>query len=186
MSRPAPSAGANTRRRSMLEPSALFLGCTLFFRAGRYAAVIINSATTRVSTEQANAANRADEKLIRTATFPNGTSDARCARMTQRGTPGGCATPRPSATRINSPLSVRVTVGASVQLNSRSAMRNTAPAQSGSALDEGILAASTCRFGFDAGLAEERREGFAERFMRAGYEARLQEGKLPFTRDDCE
>ena len=54
-------------------------------------------------------------------------------------------------------------------------MRNTAPAQSGSALDEGILAASTCRFGFDAGLAEERREGFAERFMRAGYEARLQE-----------
>ena len=65
-------------------------------------------------------------------------------------------------------------------------MRNTAPAQSSSALDEGIPAASNCRFDFDAGLAEGRREGFAERFMRAGYEARLQEGKLPFTQDDRE
>jgi len=51
-------------------------------------------------------------------------------------------------------------------------------------LDEGILAASNCRFDFDADLAEG--PGFAERFMRAGYEARLQEGKLPFTRDDRE
>src|SRR5439155_17941384 len=98
------------------ESTALFLCCAPPFRAGRYAAVIINSETTRVSIEHASAAKRADEKLIRTATFPNGTSDARWARMTQRGKPGGCATPSPCATKINSPLATSVTVGASVRL----------------------------------------------------------------------
>ena len=72
--------------------------------------------------------------MIRTATFPTGTSDARCASMTHRGVPGGCATPSPWAATINSPLSVRVTVGASVQLYTTSATRNTAPAQTSSAL----------------------------------------------------
>ncbi len=74
----------------------LFLCCApLFFEVATYEAVIPNSATTRVSTAEASAAKRADEKLIRTATFPKGTSDARCASMTQRGKPGGCATPSP-------------------------------------------------------------------------------------------
>src|SRR2546421_6865875 len=117
ISSPAPTAGAKIKTGSTTE-SAVFV----FFRAprsfvfGRYEAVIINSATTRVSIAEASAAKRADEKLIRTATFPNGTSDARWASMTQRGTPSGCAIPSPRATTINSPLSVGVTVGASVQL----------------------------------------------------------------------
>src|SRR5947208_13711077 len=75
-------------------------------------AVIINSATTSVSMAQASAANSADEKLIRTATFPNGSNEAREASITQRGNPGGCATPGPEAARINSALSTSVTVGA--------------------------------------------------------------------------
>src|SRR5213594_2834796 len=96
ISSPAPTAGAKVKTGSTAE-SAVFV----FFRAprsfvfGRYEAVIISSATTRVSTAQARAAKRADEKLIRTATFPNGTSDARWARRTQNGKPGGCATPSP-------------------------------------------------------------------------------------------
>src|SRR4029450_10034945 len=90
----------------------------LFFRRGaaKQEAVMSNSATTRVTIAQASAAKRADEKLIRTATFPTGTSDARCASMTHSGTPGGCATPSPYAAKITSPLSVGPTVGASVQL----------------------------------------------------------------------
>src|ERR1700681_2343668 len=119
MSKPAPNAGARTKRRLMPELSA-FLLChaPLFLRfdAAKYETVIIKSATTRVSIAEARAAKRAEEKLIRTATFPKGTSDARWARMADRGTPGGCATPRPWATTISSPLSVKVTVGASVQL----------------------------------------------------------------------
>src|SRR6266513_2399701 len=96
-------------------------------------AVIINSATTSVSMAQASAAKNADEKLIRTATFPNGSNDARLASMTQRGKPGGCATPVPHAARISSPLSTSVTVGASVNVYSSDATTNTAPAQSSSA-----------------------------------------------------
>ena len=67
----------------------------LRFGAVRYEAAIINSATTRVSIADASAAKRAEAKLMRTATFPRGTSDARWARMTHSGKPGGCATPRP-------------------------------------------------------------------------------------------
>src|SRR5436190_17946139 len=93
-------------------------------------AVIINSATTSVSMAQGSAAKSADEKLIRTATFPNGSNDARWASITQRGKPGGCATPRPQPARINSPLSTSVTVGARVNVYSSSATTNTAPAHS--------------------------------------------------------
>ena len=77
--------------------------------------MIISSATTSVSTAEASAPKSAEEKLSRTATLPNGTSDARCASMTHNGKPGGCAIPSDRATTINSPLSTRVTVGASVQ-----------------------------------------------------------------------
>src|ERR1700730_16125606 len=98
MSKPAPNAGANTKRRLLPESSA-FLLCRaplfLRFDATRYETVIIKYATTRVSIAEASAAKRAEEKVIRTAAFPKGTSDARWARMTHRGTPGGCATPRP-------------------------------------------------------------------------------------------
>src|SRR6266446_10590405 len=96
MSEPAPRAGAKIKSEPMREPSMFFFCCALLFSdVRRYEAVIINSATTRVSIAEASAAKRADEKLIRTATFPNGTSDARGASMIQRGTPGGCATPSP-------------------------------------------------------------------------------------------
>src|SRR4029077_8215033 len=107
----------------------------LFLRRGaaKQEAVTSNSATTRVSIAQASAAKTADEKLIRTATLPTGASDARCPSMTHSGVPGGCATPSRAAATFNSPLSVKVTVGASVQLYTTSATRNTVPAQSSSA-----------------------------------------------------
>ena len=76
----------------------------------------MHSATTRVSIAEASAAKRAEEKLTRAATLPQGMSDATCASMTHNGKPGGCATPRKRATTISSPLSTKVTVGASVQL----------------------------------------------------------------------
>src|SRR5947208_16806847 len=101
-------AGANTKCRLMRDSSSLaaelvddaarLLDCAPFllrFDVARYAAVSISCATTRVSTAQASAAKMASKKLIRNATFPNGTSDARCASMTHRGKPGGCATPSP-------------------------------------------------------------------------------------------
>src|SRR5436853_568677 len=44
--------------------------------------------------------------------------------MTQRGKPGGCATPVPHAARISSPLSTSVTVGASVNVYSSAATTN--------------------------------------------------------------
>src|SRR5262245_32106796 len=114
----------------------MLLSCRagLFLRQGatKEEAVMSNSATTRVSIAHASAAKTADEKLIRTATFPTGTSDAMCVSMIHSGTPGGCATPSPYAAKINSPLSVGVTVGASVQLYTASATTNTALAQSSS------------------------------------------------------
>src|SRR5204863_4676214 len=135
ISNPAPTAGANIKRPYTFELSMLPCRAALFLRRGaaKREAVRSNSATTRVSVAQASAAKTADEKLIRTATLPTGTSDARCASMTHSGKPGGCATPSPYAARINSPLSVKVTVGASVQLYTTSATRKTAPAQSTSA-----------------------------------------------------
>src|SRR5262249_47279930 len=83
--------------------------------------------------------------------------------------------------RINSPLSTRVTVGASVQPKRKSAATNTAPAQTNSATDEGIAAAFACRSDLDSRLADG--PGFAERFMFAGYEARVWEAKLPSTQE---
>ena len=118
MSKPAPTAGAANNRRAGPDSSAVLLCCPTFFRrfdVARYDAVMVSSATVSVSIAQASAAKSADEKLIRTAMFPKGISDARWARMIHNGTPGGCAIPRPRATTISSPLSVRVTVGASVQ-----------------------------------------------------------------------
>src|SRR5204862_7196224 len=96
ISSPAPTAGAKIKTWSTTESAVLV--CFVARRSfvfGRYEAVIINSAATRVSIAEASAAKRADEKLIRTATFPNGASDARWASMTQSGSPGGCATPSP-------------------------------------------------------------------------------------------
>src|SRR5215831_11134261 len=96
MSKPALSAGPRIKSRLMPESPLFFLCCAPFlFDAATCDAVIPNSATTRVSSAQASAAKRADEKLIRTATFPKGNNDARWASMTQRGKPGGCATPSP-------------------------------------------------------------------------------------------
>src|SRR5262249_60183214 len=87
----------------------MLLSCRvdLFLRRGaaREEAVMSNSATTRVSIAHVSAAKTADEKLIRTATFPTGTSDAICVSMIHSGTPGGCATPAPKAPKINSPQS---------------------------------------------------------------------------------
>ena len=78
MSKPAPSAGAQIKSCAMGESSAFLFRCALlFFRVRRYGIAIINSATTRVSIADASAAKTADEKLIRTAMFPNGTSEAR-------------------------------------------------------------------------------------------------------------
>src|SRR6478735_1203470 len=148
ISNPAPTAGANVKSPPAFELSML-LPCrtALFLRRGaaKQEAVTSTSATTRVSIAQASAAKTADEKLIRTATFPTGTSDARCASMTHSGVPGGCATPSPYAAKINSPLSVRVTVGASVKLYTTSAARNTAPAQTNSAREEnGLVPFASC------------------------------------------
>ena len=139
---PAPTAGANIKSPLAFELSTLLLWrAGLFFRRGaaKEEAVTSNSATTRVSIAQASAAKTADEKLIRTATFPIGTRAARCVSMIHSGTPGGCATPSPYAAKINSPLSVGVTVGASVQLYTTSPTRNTAPAQSSSIRSEKIV-----------------------------------------------
>src|SRR5215467_2884194 len=116
-------------------------GRGLFVRRGaaKQEAVTTNSATTRVSIAQASAAKNADEKLTRTATFPSGRREATCASITHSGTPGGWATPSPYAAKINSPLSVGVTVGASVQLYITSATRNTAPAQRSSVRDNEVI-----------------------------------------------
>jgi hypothetical protein len=71
----------------MRESSAFFFRyALLFFALWRYEAVMIISTTTKPSIAEASAAKKADEKLIRSATLPNGT-----------------------------PLSVRATVGATVQ-----------------------------------------------------------------------
>ena len=97
MSKPAPSAGANTTTPPTPESPALLCCAVLFvpFPVARYEAVIANSATTRVCIAAASAAKSAEEKLMRTATFPTGTSDARWATITHNGKPGGCATPNP-------------------------------------------------------------------------------------------
>jgi hypothetical protein len=80
ISNPAPTAGAKIKKLPLVEPS-IFLLCwaALFLRlAGpKDETVADSSPTTRVSIAQASAAKSADEKLIRIATFPNGTSEAR-------------------------------------------------------------------------------------------------------------
>src|SRR4029077_7011348 len=119
----------------------------LFLRRGttKQEAVTSNSATTRVSIAKASEAKRADAKWIRSATLPTGTSEAKCGSMTHSGVPGGCATPSPYAAKINSPLSLRVTVGASVQLYTTSAARNTAAAPTSSAREEnGLVPFASC------------------------------------------
>src|SRR5439155_8411622 len=70
--------------------------------------------------------------------------------MTQRGKPGGCATPSPRAATINSPLSTSVTVGASVNVYSSSATTNTAPAQSSSDRGQKFLPGLAFWTDFDA------------------------------------
>src|SRR5262249_14912842 len=118
MSKPEPRAGSANNRCASPDSLVGLPCCTPLFRrleVVKYDAVIVSSATASVSIAQASAANTADEKLIRTATFPKGMSEARWARMVHNGTPGGCAIPRPQATTTSSPLSVKVTVGASVQ-----------------------------------------------------------------------
>ena len=80
MSNPAAIIGANIKKRSPAK-SSRFLLCGAALLVGldvtENEAVITNSAMTRVSVAQASAANSADEKLIRTATFPNGSNEAR-------------------------------------------------------------------------------------------------------------
>src|SRR5262245_54990873 len=60
--------------------------------------------------------------------------------------------PRPQATTISSPLSVNVTVGASVQLYSASATKNTTPAQNNSSDTRGFLRVFISWGVFDMGL----------------------------------
>jgi len=98
-------------------------------RAGRSYPDDVISKTARLSTLAAGAANRAEARVTLTAVLPRGSSEARCANSTYRGKPGGCATPRVRAARINSPLSTSVTMGASVQTYSPNAAANTARAQ---------------------------------------------------------
>jgi hypothetical protein len=77
ISNPAPSAGAATIGCVTANSSIFLLPFFRRFAAARYDAVTITSATTNVSIAHVSAAKTADEKLIRCATFPKGTSDAR-------------------------------------------------------------------------------------------------------------
>src|SRR5205823_2492482 len=111
--------------------------------------------TIRVSVAESSAANTAEEKLMREATVPNGTSEIRCASITHKGKPGGCATPRECAANINSPLSTRVTVGARVQVYRKRAAKNTIMAQknSGGPSPLGVTNAPLCDFVAGADIA---------------------------------
>jgi len=102
----------------------------------------------------ASAAKSADEKLSAPQLFPKGTSDARWRGTIHKGTPGGCAIPRPRATQISSPLSSQGNGGSERPAIKEERRKKHYAAQSSWCPGQKIVPVVIRRSNFNAVLAE--------------------------------